>query len=73
MTVSKALKLTVNTSSNLTEAVKIILKEVVLVKDLTLKCSSHLIIQIIKVICRGNLSTVSQLDKSSLEILKGHV
>jgi hypothetical protein len=52
MTVSKALKLTINTSSNLIETVKITLKEVVLVEDLTLKYSSHLIIQIIKAIYR---------------------
>jgi hypothetical protein len=52
MIVSKALELTVNTSSNLIETVKITLKEVALVKDLTLKGSGYLIIQIIKVICR---------------------
>jgi hypothetical protein len=49
-TVSEALELTVNTSGNLTETVKITLKEVALVEDLTLKCSGHLIVQIIKAI-----------------------
>ena len=58
-TVSEALELTVNTRYNLVEALKITLKSVALVEDLTLECSGHLIVHIIKAIRGRNLSTIS--------------
>jgi hypothetical protein len=44
---------------------------VALVEDLTLECSSHLIVHIVKAIRGRNPSTVSQLDKSGFEFLEG--